>query len=180
MATEYLPWASGRRKPAPGRKRRPRRRGKSGLGGMAAQLLVGRHGLIAVVLAGVAVLMLGLALVLQSTFFYLTTVLGALGSLAMARAAAMEAAPKARPTGPVKPSSPKVSPPPGTPTGKPAPPSAGPVKCTRTGKPIVGIGKCGCASRHVASKDGAERYKVPIGSPLGQPKKQPGKPGSTS
>lgn len=43
-------------------------------------------------------------------------------------------------------------------------PTAAVPPCTNTGKPID---VCGCSTRHVASSDGAARYRKPIGSPLG-------------
>ncbi len=44
------------------------------------------------------------------------------------------------------------------------------VACTQTGKPID---DCGCASRHVATADGAKRYGLPVGSPMGRKAKEP-------
>lgn len=44
----------------------------------------------------------------------------------------------------------------------------GVVLCTDTSKPID---DCDCATRHVATADGAHRYGLPIGSPIGKRKK---------
>lgn len=44
----------------------------------------------------------------------------------------------------------------------------GVVLCTDTAKPID---DCDCATRHVATRDGARRYGLDVGSPMGRKKK---------
>jgi hypothetical protein len=63
------------------------------------------------------------------------------------------------------PAQPRTTRKPAQPRGSGRPRSSGPVvRCTRTGQPID---KCSCARRHVASQDGADRYKRQVGDPLG-------------
>lgn len=183
MATrQQAPWASG--KHAPGRKRPVSSAGKRGLGRFAGNAKKGwrktlrRHpsvGIAAsVLLALVAVVSLVLGLVLESALYYLVVAIAGLGALAMRRAAQMErerqkAPPRARPTS----GGPKTPPPSAAST---PPPAGGVVKCTETSRPIA---DCDCASRHVASSDGARRYGLPVGSPMGRRKKTEKPSGTT-
>ncbi|MGL5910162.1 MAG: hypothetical protein ACRCZP_09175, partial [Phycicoccus sp.] len=49
------------------------------------------------------------------------------------------------------------------------PSAGGVVKCTETGRPIA---DCDCGySRHVATADGAKRYGLSVGAPMGRRKK---------
>lgn len=65
-----------------------------------------------------------------------------------------------------------------SPRGKPRSTAAIP-PCTNTGKPID---QCGCSARHVASSDGARRYKRAVGAPMGgkAPRRSDSKPAATS
>lgn len=168
MPTRTSP-KSGRRRPVPSA-------GKRGLGRVAGHAKRGwkktlrKHPMVGVltsILLGiVAVVSLLLGVILESALYYLVVAMSALGALAIRRAQQMarerHAAPppRARPTtgGPRKPPPPK-------PAEATPPPATGPVKCTETG---TLIDDCGCASRHVASPRGAERYGLPVGSPMGR------------
>lgn len=50
---------------------------------------------------------------------------------------------------------------------RPVPGGSGVPRCTETRQPID---QCGCARRHVATADGAKRYGLPVGAPLGKKK----------
>lgn len=124
-----------------------------------------------IVLAIVAVVSLLLGVILESALYYLVMAMSGLGALAIRRAQQMArerpgGASRPRPTsgGPRKP----PPPPPPSPGADPPPPS-GPLRCTATGRPAS---ECDCASRHVISSEGARRYGVPLGSPIGRRKRE--------
>jgi len=170
---QQTPWASGRRKPPP--KKQPwAKRAKKGLG-----KALRKHPLLGLVLqiafAALAVVLLVTGLLLENVLFFLATALSGLGALATRRAVVLEQERQRR-------SGPKVHmPPPGSRPRKTRPepggaappaPGSGPVTCTETGRPIEGDNKCDCASRHVATEEGARRYGRPVGAPLGRKGKQ--------
>jgi len=118
-----------------------------------------------------AVVLLVTGLLLENVLFYLATTLAGLGGVATRRAVFLEQERQRKNGGP------KVTmPPPSSRSSKPKPDGSAPrtasggvVKCTDTGKPIS---ECGCASRHVATEDGSDRYGKPVGSPIGRKAKQ--------
>lgn len=129
-----------------------------------------------------AVLALTIGLVAESVLSYTVTVMGTLGAVAVKRAEQWQAeheqerrANRARPAG----AGPRPQPtPPPQPGGTPnPPPSGGRVKCTQTGRPAE---ECDCASRHVATVEGAARYGRNIGDPIGRRKPGAGKPSATT
>jgi hypothetical protein len=169
MATEHLPWASGKRKRAPGKKRSTARRRK-------------RHTLLSVLLSVAALAFLAVGLVAETLLYYLVAATFAGAVVAQRRAMAMEMRMADRRRGQVVPPKPRKARP-GSPTvdrakrmreeataarnaGATAAP-VGVVKCTATQKPTD---ECDCASRHVTSEAGERRYGLPMGSPLGRRK----------
>lgn len=177
------PWPTGRR--TTGKRRPVSGAGARGLRHVADNARRGwkktlrKHpavGVAASVLLGVvAVLALLAGVILESFLYYLVMALSGLGALAIRRAQMMARQrhqappPRARPTG-AGPRPPKPA------AGSEGPAaSSGPPKCTETGQPV---GECDCASRHVATAEGARRYGVPVGSPIGRRKKAP-KPQAT-
>lgn len=125
---------------------------------------------IALAVAGVLALTIGL--LAENALYFLATALSGLGSLAVARARLLERQRQQqqaarRPTV----SKPAARPHPGRPpAAEPEQPQGGVVRCTETGTPI---GDCDCASRHVATAEGAGRYGRPVGSPMGRRTKPP-------
>jgi len=134
-------------------------------------------GLVAYLVAGVAsVVMLVIGLTAETLLFrllgFLVAALGGLGTLALKQARKMEdaerQAPRVRPQG----DGPRRPPPPSPPSGSTPPPATGGlVKCTETGKVAS---ECDCATRHVATAEGAERYGRRLGEPYGKRKKKVG------
>lgn len=105
----------------------------------------------------------------------LVMALSGLGALAIRRAQVMaqqrhQAPPRARPAS----GGPRPDRPAPDPADAPSAP-AGPPKCTETERPVA---ECDCASRHVATAEGARRYGLPIGSPMGK-RARKGKPSPT-
>lgn len=164
--TEYLPWASGKRKRPAGKKRPTRQRRK-------------HQTALSVLLSIAALTFLAVGLVAESLLYYLVAATFGLAVVAQRRAMEMRMADRSRG---------QVIPPKKPQKARPGPPTAdrakkmreeaaaaqtagaaptGPVKCTSSGKPVD---DCDCASRHVASADGARRYGLPVGSPLGRKK----------
>ncbi len=170
MSTTQMPWASGKRKPAPGRKRTKgskRRRNRT---------------LLSVLLSIVTLALLGVGLVTESLLYYLVSATFGLAVVAQRRAMKMEMRMADRRRGTVVPPKPKKARP-GPPTADRAKKmreeaeaartaggaAAGPVKCTATKKPTA---ECDCASRHITTRKKAEQFGRPIGSPYGHRKKQ--------
>ncbi len=124
------------------------------------------RGLIAVVLSIVTTVLLIVALVLESGLVFAATGLSTLATVAAVQAArkkeendgkrkaAMPAKPPRVPASVKKPA----------PKEQTEPATGGVITCTETGKPID---DCSCATRHVATEDGAKRYGGPVGRPLG-------------
>ncbi|MGL5911040.1 MAG: hypothetical protein ACRCZP_13615 [Phycicoccus sp.] len=127
--------------------------------------------LLSIVLAAVGVLLLITGLLAQNALYYLAFALSALGSVAVARAGHLERQrqERQRAARPKVHTPPPRERPPGPRTEQPPPASGGVVKCTDTGRPI---GDCDCASRHVATADGARRYGLAVGAPMGRRKKR--------
>lgn len=168
-AHQQMPWASEKRRPPP-RKQPWAKRVQKGFGkALRKYPLLGL--LLQIGFAVLAVVLLVTGLLLENVLFFLATTLSALGGVATRRAVFLEQERQRKNTGP------KVTmPAPSSRTSKPKaggtsppPAAAGAVKCTDTGKPIS---ECGCASRHVATEDGAARYGKPIGTPIGRKTKQ--------
>lgn len=128
---------------------------------------------LSIALAVLGVLMLIVGLFAENALYFLATALSGLGSLAVARARHLERQRQQQQAA----RRPTVSKPAAPPRAEqPTPPPAdqaqgGVVCCTETGKPIS---DCGCASRHVATAEGAGRYGRPIGSPMGRRTKPAG------
>lgn len=113
-----------------------------------------------------AVLALTVGLVAESALSYTVSTMGALGAVAVRRAEQWQAQYEQEKRASRTPR-PAASPPPKPAQGGEAapPPSGGQVRCTETGKPAD---LCGCATRHVATAEGAARYGRPVGSPIGR------------
>ncbi len=131
------------------------------------------RGLVSVLLSIVTLVLLGTALITESILLLVVSALSGLATAAQIRwsqkrtendlrKAATRPRPKTART--PRPSAPKAS---GEPTGE-AVPSGGAVMCTDTGREISG---CDCATRHVATTEGAQRFGLPVGSPMGRRKK---------
>lgn len=167
-----MPWASGKRRPPPKKQPWVKRVKKSASKTLRKYPLLGVVAKIGFAVAAIALLVTGL--LLENLLFFLASALSGLGALAVRRAVQLEKERQQR--------GPKVTmPPPSSrprePTPKPgaasaSPPANGPVLCTESKKPIDGVGKCDCASRHVATEEGARRYGRPVGTPLGRKSKQ--------
>lgn len=136
------------------------------------------RGLISVVMSILSLTVLGAALITESLLWLVVSALSALATAAQVRWSqqrAREDLRKAatrrppRPRGTTKPAPPKPDP------EAPATPAAGGVVCTETGRDVTA---CECASRHVATADGARRYGLPVGSPMGRRAKR-GRPAAT-
>lgn len=171
MPTEQLPWASGKRKPrASGKQKKGSKRRRK------------RQTALSVLLSIAALSFLAVGLVAESLLYYLVAATFGLAVVAQRRAMSMEMRMADRSRGQVIPPKPRKARP-GSPTadrakkmreeataartaGAASTPT-GPVKCTSSGKPVD---DCDCASRHVATADGARRYGLPVGSPLGRKK----------
>jgi predicted lipid-binding transport protein (Tim44 family) len=143
--------------------RRPVKRKK----GLAAHL---ERGLLSVVLSIVSLLFLIAALVTESILLMLVTGLSVLATAAQVRMAAKRREQQQKKAAAKMPRTPRPAPKPQSgpqkATAERVP--AGQIVCTETGKPID---DCDCATRHVATSDGAHRYGLPIGSPIGKKKK---------
>lgn len=165
--TEYLPWASGKRKRPTGKQKKGRKHQTA----------------LSVLLSIAALSFLAVGLVAESLLYYLVAATFGLAVVAQRRAMSMEMRMADRSRGQVIPPKPRKARP-GSPTadrakkmreeataartaGAQDKTPTGPVKCTSSGKPVD---DCDCASRHVASADGARRYGLPVGSPLGRKK----------
>lgn len=128
------------------------------------------RGLVSVVMSILSLTLLGAALITESLLLLVVTALSALATALQVRWAQRRAADEvrkqtARPRSRPKPTT-KPTPPPSDSESSPGPaPAGGAVLCTDTAKRIE---ECGCASRHVASAEGARRYGLPIGSPMGR------------
>lgn len=138
--------------------------------GLAAHL---ERGLLSVVLSIVSLLLMVLALATESLLLMAVTGLSVLATAAqiqMARKRAEHDRRKAATRPPRKPAAPRRSSA-ETPADKARPQAAanGVVLCTETKKPID---VCECASRHVATTDGARRYGLAVGAPMGRRAKQ--------
>ncbi|MGL5911444.1 MAG: hypothetical protein ACRCZP_15705 [Phycicoccus sp.] len=125
--------------------------------------------LLSIVLAAVGVLLLITGLIAQNALYYLAFALSALGSVAVARAGHLERQRQER----QRAGRPTVHTPPrrerpAEPRTEQPPAAGGVVQCTDTGRPIA---DCDCASRHVATADGAKRYGLSVGAPMGRRKK---------
>jgi len=144
---QSLPWASGRKKTAPGSrgvaKRRRSRRPTS-----VASIV---WALITLALGVTLLVVQGTLLLIFTALSVLVTALSVLADQTRDPATVPAPRPKAR----------QSAVPRGTRSSKPG--SSSVPKCTKTGQPID---NCGCAQRHVASSDGADRYKRNIGDPL--------------
>lgn len=119
-----------------------------------------------------AVLALTVGLVAESALSYTVSAMGALGAAAVKRAEMWEAAEEQerranrRPPAEPRPAAPPKPPlEPEAEGGRSAPPRDGQVRCTQTGKIAT---ECGCASRHVATAEGAATYGRNIGDPIGR------------
>lgn len=163
-----MPWASGKRKPrAPGKQKKGRKHQTA----------------LSILLSIAALSFLAVGLVAESLLYYLVAATFGLAVVAQRRAMSMEMRMADRSRGQVIPPKPRKARP-GSPTadrakkmreeaaaartaGAQDKTPTGPVKCTSSGKPVD---DCDCASRHVASADGARRYGLPVGSPLGRKK----------
>lgn len=155
------------RKPVP---RRPaKRKPKLGLD----------RGIVSVVMSIVSLTVLGAALITESILLLVVSALSALATAAHVRwrqQRAREDLRKAAIRRPSRPRSTTKPPAPSEPKPSTEPPAAGGVVlCTETGRKVD---ECGCASRHVASPEGARRYGLPVGSPMGKRAKKE-KPAAT-
>jgi hypothetical protein len=137
---------------------------------------------LSIALAVVGVVMLGVGLLAENLLYYLATALSGLGSVAVARARHLERQ-RQQQTAARRPNvaQPRPQRPPGTTgstgsTSADAPAASGVVVCTETGNPIT---ECGCATRHVATAEGARRFGRPVGSPMGRRLRQT-KPAATT
>lgn len=166
-----MPWASGKRRPPPKKQPWVKRVKKSVAKTLRKHPTLGLVAQIGFALSAIALLVTGL--LLENLLFILASAMAALGAVATRRAVFLEQERQMR-------AGPKVTmPPPSSRPRKPnpagaaaPPPASGPVKCTETGRPIEGDSKCDCASRHVATEEGARRYGRAVGAPLGRKSKQ--------
>lgn len=127
------------------------------------------RGLVSVLLSILTLVLLGVALVVESFLLGAVSALSALATVLQVRLSQQRAeaeAKKAAARPPKRPPRTRAATP-RKPDETPATPgaSSGPVMCTETGKVVD---DCPCASRHVASPEGARRYGLPVGSPLGR------------
>lgn len=128
------------------------------------------RGLIAVLLSIVTLVLLVVALLAESVLLYTVSALSGLVAVAQVKAAQQEAKREKSRKMPRTPAA-QGSAPRATRAQKTAEPTSGAVvKCTQTGKPID---ECGCATRHVATADGAKRYGLQVGAPMGRKAKEP-------
>lgn len=144
MATQV--WASGRRKPVPGgktttRRRRPRRR---------TSLMSILWSIITLVLSINFLIVQGVLLLIFAGLSLLITALSVMVDQRTDPAAVPTRRPTRRPAA--------------NPRGRRNPGGSSVPRCTKTGRPID---VCGCAQRHVATTDGAARYKRSVGDPMG-------------
>lgn len=127
------------------------------------------RGLVSVVLSILSLTVLGAALITESLLLLVVSALSALATVAQVRWSQQRAKEDLRKAAARPKSRPKTTTKPTQPTSEPKPAEAasngGVVLCTETGKPID---SCGCASRHVATADGARRYGLSVGSPMGR------------
>lgn len=128
------------------------------------------RGLVSVLLSIVTLAVLGAALITESILLLVVSALSSLATAAQIRWSQKRAenelrtasAPRVRPkTSKPRPTTPKAE---GEPAAQPVTGGAV-VLCTESGRPVS---ECECASRHVATADGAKRYGLPIGSPMGR------------
>lgn len=127
------------------------------------------RGLVSVVLSIVSLTVLGTALIAESALLLVVSGLSALATVLQvrwsqqrARAELKKEAAKPR----ARRSKPNAAAPPAEkPTTGPGAAGGGLVLCTDTSKPVE---SCECASRHVATAEGARRYGLPVGSPMGR------------
>lgn len=131
------------------------------------------RGLVSVLLSIVTLALLGTALITESILLLVVSALSGLATAAQIRWSQKRtendlrkaaARPRAKTTRTPRPAPPESD---GEPVGE-AVPNGGAVMCTDTGRPVS---DCDCASRHVATTDGAHRYGLPVGSPMGRRKK---------
>lgn len=131
------------------------------------------RGLVSVLLSIVTLVLLGTALITESILLLVVSALSGLATAAQIRWSQKRAEndlrkaasrPKAKTTRIPRSAAPKTE---GEPVGEAAP-NGGAVMCTETGRPVS---DCDCASRHVATTDGARRYGLRVGSPMGRRKK---------
>jgi len=155
VIVQRAPWASGKTQPAPTAatpKPKPRRRRRK---------MSTRGKALVTFLEGGGLIMLGCAQIFQmSALVFAGATTMALGVLQVwfekHQTAGVPTPTAARPK-PAKPAKTAGS-------GGRRKPGTSAVKCTRTGQPID---QCGCAKRHVATADGARRYRRQVGDPIG-------------
>lgn len=133
--------------------------------------------LLSLALSSAAAALLVAGLVTESLLYYVATALMSLASLAEIRAWRMQMRMDDRRKGQTipprrkRPTGPATSSPGGQARAAESGPGPtgtrqdGPVRCTETNEPTD---KCDCASRHVVTEDGARRYGLPVGSPIGR------------
>lgn len=135
------------------------------------------RGLVSVLLSILSLSLLGVALIAESFLLLAVTALSSLATVAQIRWSQKRAQDELRKKS-ARPPKPKGTRRPTQPTpgdGPAAGPvtNGAPVKCAETGRLIE---SCECASRHVATAEGARRYGLPVGSPIGRRAKKPKTP----
>lgn len=127
------------------------------------------RGIVSVVLSILSLTVLGAALITESLLLLVVSALSALATVAQVRWSQQRAKedlrkaaarPKSRPKATTKPAPSSSEPKPAEPVS-----NGGVVLCTETGSKVD---DCRCASRHVATAEGARRYGLPVGSPMGR------------
>ncbi len=128
------------------------------------------RGLVSVLLSILTLVVLAVALLAESLLYGIVSALSGLATVMQIRWAQQRARedlrkaagkPRTR-----RPRPATKTPPVDRPDGETPPPTPGVVVlCTETGRKVD---DCPCASRHVATADGARRYGLPVGSPLGR------------
>lgn len=146
------------------KRRRKSRRGKFDLS----------RGLVSVLLSIVSAVVLIAALITEAGLLYALSGLSTLATVAHVqwsrrRAENQKKRRSARPPRRPAPTMPRRRTPAPDEEGADQPRPAGPVVCTETGR---GIDECDCASRHVATPEGARRYGLEVGAPMGRRKRQ--------
>lgn len=131
-----------------------------------------------VLLAVLAVALLVTGLLAENLLYLLASILSGLGGVAINRARHLEQQrqEQARAKRPTVSQHPKAQEAKDESSSSTPPSSSGVVLCTETRRPIA---DCGCASRHVATAEGAKRYGLPVGSPMGRRAKA-AKPSATT
>lgn len=129
------------------------------------------RGLVSVLLSIVSLVVLVAALITEAGLLYALSGLSSVATMAHVRWSRQRAAGKkkraaARPPRKRAPTMPRRRDEPEEPPAA----AGGLVMCTETGR---AIDECDCASRHVATAQGARRYGLPVGSPMGRRTKKP-------